>query len=188
MKTYGLMFILLVSVSVRADYRRLTDYAQEFYARVATYVQENPTVSSADILSFINSSLDQAEFTDAKSSGYTREQLIFSTYQNSFGADNANPLIINALHDAYTKEKEPSKIAQYVSWITTGASGISLMYLAGFSYMYFKRDRKAINHYRNNAHAFVNQLRVNTNLPSTNTNASTETNPLIPEPFFQLGQ
>ncbi len=181
MNKYALCLLLIVS-SVRCDYKRLTDYSQEFYANIVGYVRDNPTASSSDVLTFINSSLMEASFKDAASSGYTREQLIFSVYQNSFGAENANPIIINALHDAHIKDLEPAEAAWYTGWVTTGVSGAMFLYLSGFSLLYFKRDRRVINHYRNNAHSFVNQLRVNTN---TNLN-STETTPFtpVPEPFF----
>ncbi len=186
MKKY-LVALLLITGSLLCDYKRLTDYGQEFYANIVGYVRDNPTASSSDVLTFINSSLMETSFKDAATSGYTREQLIFSVYQSSFGAENANPIIINALHDAHMKDLEPAKAALYVGWITTGVSGAMLLYLGGFSLLYFKRDRRAINHYRNNAHSFVNQLRANTTNVSTNTNRnSIETTPFVavPDPFF----
>jgi hypothetical protein len=147
------LFLLLLIMPVLAyctEYKRLTDYGDTFYNLITEYVQTNSTSSSSDILNFINSSNTATVFSDAKTSGYGRYQIIFEVYQNSFNDTNKNQAIIQALHDALQKENQMNQAVFYATWSCVGWSGISLIYMVRSTYRYLKRDNPLLTFYEQN--------------------------------------
>jgi hypothetical protein len=153
-------------------------------------VHNNDGQTSSDVLNYINSSATDTVFADGKKSGYSREQVLFCGYQTSFTINPPVSIIIDGLHDALEKEKGNATIVWYANLVGTGLSSCLMMYLVGFSYVYFKKDRPALNFYKANAHRYMTgnpTLTVNTNT-NMNTNTNSGTPLLVPEPFFPAGQ
>lgn len=174
-------------VSVQAEYKRLTDYDDILYSLINEYVTTNSTNSSADVVTYINSSATDTVFSDAKNAGYSRKQLIFAVYQSSFGVANPNKVIIDALHDVNAKENMMSDAVLYGSFANMGITFLSLMGLARFFWLYFRTDRKVLNYYRQNAHRYQtgNGTNTNINTGSASSIATNPSSPLVPEPWFQ---
>jgi hypothetical protein len=169
---YLLLFTCFVS---HADYKRLTDYQNILYQLIDTYVTENATNSSAAVLEFIYSPATKTVFKDAHDSGYTRKDLVFGTYQSSFGVAKPNRIIIKALHDAVAKENVSYDAAFYSSFITLGSVSALLLGLTRYFWIYFKYDKPAIEYYRANHHKYTIG-----NSIATNTNATVTTSLLEP--------
>lgn len=144
------LLLLVATVTINAEYKRLTDYGDTFYNLITDYVQTNSTSSSSDILNFINSTNTATVFSDAKTSGYSRYQLIFEVYQNAFGDKNPNQAIIQALHDAVEKENKMNQAVFYATWSCVGWSGVSLIYMVRSTYRYLKRDNPLLTFYEKN--------------------------------------
>jgi hypothetical protein len=170
--------LFLCFCMLHADYKRLTDYQNILYQLIDTYVTENATNSSAAVLEFIYSSDTKTVFKDAHDSGYTRKDLVFGTYQSSFGVAKPNPIIIKALHDAVAKENVSYDAAFYSSFVTLGSLSALLLGLTRYFWVYFKYDKPAIEYYRTNHHRYTIS-----NSTATNTNATATTSllePIIP--------
>lgn len=174
-----LLFIgLLAFCLMHADYKRLTDYQNILYGLIEHYVETNATSSAGAVLDFIYSDDTKTVFQDAKASGYTRKDLVFGTYQSSFGVTKPNTIIIKALHDAVERENVSYDAAFYGSYITMGSTGIIMIGMARYLWTYFKWDRPAINYYRDNHHKYT--------MTNTATNTATSTTPLL-EPIIPTG-
>lgn len=164
--------------SLSADYKRLTDYQATLYTLIEEYVATNATSSSAAVLDFIYSSATKTIFSDARASGYSRKDLVFGTYQSSFGVATPNRVIIKALHDSVVKENVSYDAAFYGSYITMGSTGLIMIGMARYLWTYFRWDRPAINYYRAHHHEYRT---VSGTVPTIPIDTTT---PLVPEPSF----
>lgn len=182
MKFFMFIWLLLGPISsADADYKRLTDYQNILYQMTEDYVVTNSTSSSVAVLEFLYSDDTKTVFKDAQTAGYSRKDLLFGTYQSSFGVVNPRAVIINALHDAVIRENRAYDVAIYGSYTTIGASFITVGVLARFFWQYFRWDRPALNHYQNNHHLYT---KVGSSTVSRIPLDTNDTNPLIPEPNF----
>lgn len=164
-----------------ADYKRLTDYQNILYKQIEDYVEQTATTSPQAVFNFIYSQDTHTVFTDAKASGYSRKDLIFGTYQSSFGVSAPKQVIIQALHDATMKENQAYDAAFYTSFVTLALSSITSLAFGRYLWTYFKHDRPAIEYYRNNGHLYMRTTETNASRVSTATTTTPLMQPLIIE-------
>lgn len=186
MKNYILLF-LFVFISVRADYKKLEAYGETLYNLIAEFVQTNSTSNPENVLNYINSDDTKTVFTDAATSTYSRKQVLFSAYQTSFSVGTPVKVIINGLHDALKQSDQVDQAVFYSVWTNLGTTGVLLIGLTRWIYVYVRFDKPVINWVRNQ-HA-SGRLEIRTNVTGTNTNNTTDTTPLVyppvvPDPFF----
>lgn len=170
-----MLLLLLIGMTICADYKKLSAYGDTLYNLCAEYVQTNSTSSSSDVLTYINSSSTATVFSDAKNSGYSRYQLLFQAYQGAFELQNPNQAIIQAFHDAIEKENMLNQAGFYATWSTVGWSGITLIYMVRSTYRYLKRDNPLLTFYEQNDQRWLQAsmtaraaLRGNSAFPQTN--------------------
>lgn len=178
-----LSLLLIVSSIIKADYSPLKVYGDTLCNIIMEYVQKNDGQTSSDVLNFINSPATDTVFSDGKKSGYEREEVLLTGYQTSFTINPPVTIIIDGLHDALEQERAKIPVTKYIGWATTGASSALLLYMGGFSWLYFKKDRPAINFYKSNHHRYTTG---NPTL-SVNTNTNSTTPLIVAEPWFPAG-
>jgi hypothetical protein len=166
-----ILLLLVVSFTVQADYKLLTDYQNTLYQLITDYVDTNKTNSSTAVLEFIYSADTKTVFADALAAGYTRREVLLGVYQGSF-LNHPNKVIIKALHDAVVKENVNADAAYYGSFVTMGTLGALILGLTRHFWVYFKHDRPALLYYKAHSHDY---LRASTNPNST----------LLPEPIIR---
>jgi hypothetical protein len=185
-----LLILICFWPKLHCEYSKLQVYGDTMCNLLIDFVKNNDGQTSSDVLNYVKSSATQTVFNDGKKSGYDRTQILFESYQTSFTINPQVEIIIDGLHDALEEEKKNGTIIWYVNLAGTGLSSCLMMYLVGFSYVYFKKDRPAVNYYKANAHRYyTNNPQLTVNNPGINTNPiDTNTPLLVPEPFFPSGQ
>jgi hypothetical protein len=191
MKNLVVLFTLLIpsiSVATGSEYKRLTDYSDTLYGLIYDYISTNSTGSRQDVAMFINSPATNTVFSDAQRSGYSRQKLLFESYQNAFGTKNPNDAIIGGLHDVLEKENAMNNAVVYGSFANMGVTATMLLFLARQAYVYFRFDRPTLNFYRTHDHAYLRTTTGSLYAPlgsGSNSSSIATSNPLIPEPVFQ---
>ncbi len=179
------LMLLPAVVTVQADYDKLESYGDTLCNLIIQYVNTNAAASSADVVNFVNSNAAATVFTDGQNSGYSREQVLFEAYQVSFTINPKVEIIIAGLHDAMvgelTMRQKFDNAAKYGAFANMGLTAATLLGLSRFAWIYFRVDRRVIEHYRQNSHKYMvgnGPALFNTGNPTVNTT-------LVPEPMFQ---
>lgn len=181
----AVLTLLLGATSVQADYDKLESYGDTLCNLIIEYVKTNAAASSSDVVNFVNSVSAQTVFIDGQTSGYSRDQVLFEAYQVSFTINPQVEIIIAGLHDAMVSSLQQKQkftdAAQYGAFANMGLTAATLLGLSRFAWIYFRVDRRVIDHYRQNSHRYTignGPSLFNTVNPNINT-------PLVvPEPTF----
>lgn len=174
-KLFCLLLFVVPVWPLKEQYKPLDFYGSMLYQLILHYVEDHGTTNPANVVTFVNSDETKTAFGDAKTAGYSRKEVVFTTYQFAF--TKTNEVVIMGLRDVLAQEQAKEDAVYYGGFTNMGITGITTIGFVGYLWRYFRTDRKAINYYRANHHLYQ---KISTGSIAT----STTTPLLVPEPNF----
>lgn len=189
-KVLLLLLCVHTSIPLASQYKPLSAYADILYALIDKYVNTHSTTNSKNVVNFINSDDTKTTFGDAKAAAYTRETLLFATYQKALVQSEPLDVIIEGLHDVIAQEQIKHDAVFYGTFTTMAVTFLMILYQLRSAWVYYKYDNPLLmsmrglprtNTYSNTNGPFVMNAH-------SNTNTGNPTDPLLIQPQQQQYQ